>query len=163
MRRPSIGWRDSGSPCSAPPPAPFFLLSFLDPSRTYILRYENLRCPLPINVNPYLLLGDDPNATRNKNQVASLSLSTPSRCVRLESHLVVQVLKAASHIVAVGKFALALRAGDLEPDRLDKNTPLDMFQLTRILGTTRIPQQNRSAPPHSNLIELATIAETNSV
>lgn len=98
-----------------------FILRF-PPSRCLILsRYETLRCPLPVNVNPYLLVGADPSPVRERDPI----------------------LKAAAHLEAIGRFAILIRTGQLKPDMMDPKTPMDMTQFDRILGSTRIPATGR--------------------
>lgn len=66
--------------------------------------YEKLRCPLPINVSPYLVLGPDPNPVQDKSQVCSHnSLFHP---LLISSQ---QILKAASHLAATARFVTKLR------------------------------------------------------
>lgn len=52
-----------------------------------------------------------------------------------------QVTRAASLVVSALAFVRAIRKEELPPDTL-KGTPLDMYQYSRIFGTSRIPTEN---------------------
>ncbi len=52
-----------------------------------------------------------------------------------------QVTRAASLVVSALAFARAIRKEELPPDTL-KGAPLDMYQYSRIFGTSRIPTEN---------------------
>lgn len=79
--------------------------------------YLELRDPVIINVNPYVILKDDP---QRKSQES----------------------RAANIITGALKFLQKIRSNTAEPD-LDKDGPLDMSQYLRIFGTSRIPQWRR--------------------
>ncbi|KAI9882285.1 MAG: Carbon-nitrogen hydrolase [Watsoniomyces obsoletus] len=80
--------------------------------------YLNFDNPVVLNLNPFFLLEDDPTPARND-----------------------QVTRAASLVVSALAFARAIRKEELPPDTL-KGTPLDMYQYSRIFGTSRIPTEN---------------------
>lgn len=68
-----------------------------------------------LNLNPFFILEDDPTPSRGN-----------------------QLMRTASLILASLTFVHDLRHGVLEPDSV-RGTPLDMFQYTRLFGTSRIP------------------------
>ncbi|GAA95450.1 uncharacterized protein L969DRAFT_299374 [Mixia osmundae IAM 14324] len=68
-----------------------------------------------LSLNPFFILEDDP---------------TPSRGS--------QLMRATSLVLASLGFIHDLRTGELEPDMF-RGTPLDMYQYTRLFGTSRIP------------------------
>lgn len=68
-----------------------------------------------LNLNPFFILEDDPTPSRGN-----------------------QLMRTASLILASLTFIHDLRQGVLEPDSV-RGTPLDMFQYTRLFGTSRIP------------------------
>lgn len=70
-----------------------------------------------LNLNPFFILEDDPTPSRGN-----------------------QLMRTASLILASLAFVHDLRAGVLEPDTV-RGTPLDMFQYTRLFGTSRIPTE----------------------
>jgi len=82
--------------------------------------YKDLRCPMPINVNPWLVVGDDPNPKRNNSQI----------------------LKAASMIAAAARFAALVQKGELEPDVI-QGVPMCMNGFKYLLGGTRVPVHGR--------------------
>lgn len=71
-----------------------------------------------LNLNPFFILEDDPTPSRGN-----------------------QLMRAASLILASLTFVHDLRHGVLEPDSV-RGTPLDMYQFTRLFGTSRIPTQD---------------------
>uniref|UniRef100_A0A6B2L0M0 Choline/carnitine acyltransferase domain-containing protein n=1 Tax=Arcella intermedia TaxID=1963864 RepID=A0A6B2L0M0_9EUKA len=78
--------------------------------------YLDLRCPMPVNVNPFLILGDDPNIHKNSSQV----------------------LKAASLVAAATRFAILARTEQIEPEKAGDSL-LCMNGYTQLVGSTRIP------------------------
>lgn len=68
-----------------------------------------------LNLNPFFILEDDPTPSRGN-----------------------QLMRTANLILASLAFVHDLRTGVLEPDTV-RGTPLDMFQYTRLFGTSRIP------------------------
>ena len=76
------------------------------------LNYDN---PVVLNLNPFFLLEDDP---------------TPARAN--------QVNRAASLTISSLCFVRCLRREELQPDTV-RGTPLDMWQYSRLFGTSRIP------------------------
>jgi len=79
--------------------------------------YLNSDNPVVLNLNPFFLLEDDPTPARSN-----------------------QVGRAASLVSSSLAFVRALRREELAPDRV-RNTPLCMYQYSRIFGTSRIPTQ----------------------
>jgi len=75
--------------------------------------YLTIRDPLPVNVNPYFILNDDPLRTN-------------------------QVDRAAGVIHASAKFYSQIVNETLTPD-LERTTPLSMYQYTRLFGSYRVP------------------------
>lgn len=71
-----------------------------------------------LNLNPFFLLEDDPTPARNN-----------------------QVTRAASLVVSALSFVRAVRKEELPPDKI-RNTPLCMYQYSRLFGTARVPTQN---------------------
>lgn len=71
-----------------------------------------------LNLNPFFILEDDP---------------TPSRGS--------QLMRTASLTLASLAFIHDLRTGALDPDTV-RGTPLDMYQYTRLFGTSRVPTPN---------------------
>ncbi|KAI9792334.1 MAG: hypothetical protein M1816_002559 [Peltula sp. TS41687] len=80
--------------------------------------YLNFDNPVVLNLNPFFLLEDDPTPARNN-----------------------QVTRAASLVVSSLAFVRAIRKEELPPDAL-RGQPLDMYQYSRIFGTSRIPTEN---------------------
>eukprot|EP00948_MAST-09A_sp_MAST-9A-sp1_P001154 g1154.t1 len=74
------------------------------------------RTPLPLNVNPFFVLEDDPTPARN------------NRCSR-----------AASLTLSTLKFASAVRLGTLSPDLVRGKTKLCMSQFKKLFSTFRLP------------------------
>lgn len=68
-----------------------------------------------LNLNPFFLLEDDPTPARNN-----------------------QVTRAASLVTSALSFVRAVRREELQPDKV-RNAPLDMYQYSRLFGTSRIP------------------------
>lgn len=84
-----------------------------------------------LNLNPFFLLEDDPTPARNN-----------------------QVTRAASLVVSALEFVRAVRKEELPPDKV-KNTPLCMYQYSRLFGTARVPTENGcqiEQDPHSKHI-----------
>jgi len=83
--------------------------------------YLDLRCPLPINVSPFIILHDwkDSNASLDP-----------------------QIGRAANLIGSVARFHLMIQNGTLPQDRVGKNE-LDMSQYRTLFGTARIPVKGR--------------------
>lgn len=79
-------------------------------------------CPLPINVNPYFLLEEDPTPGRND-----------------------QVGRASSLVYSALRFVGELWNNSLRPDVV-KGTPLCMSQYPKLFGTARIPNSTRDDP-----------------
>ncbi|KAK4151038.1 hypothetical protein C8A00DRAFT_36345 [Chaetomidium leptoderma] len=77
--------------------------------------YLNFDNPVVLNLNPFFLLEDDPTPARNN-----------------------QVTRAASLVVSALGFVRAVRKEELPPDTV-KNTPLCMYQYSRLFGTARVP------------------------
>lgn len=71
-----------------------------------------------MNLNPFFLLEDDPTPARNN-----------------------QVTRAASLVSSALSFVRAVRREELPPDKV-KNTPLCMYQYSRLFGTARVPTEN---------------------
>ncbi|KAI9807550.1 MAG: hypothetical protein M1825_005490 [Sarcosagium campestre] len=80
--------------------------------------YLNFDNPVVLNLNPFFLLEDDPTPARNN-----------------------QVTRAASLVISSLAFVRAIRKEELSPDTL-RNTPLCMYQYSRIFGTARVPTEN---------------------
>lgn len=80
--------------------------------------YLNFDNPVVLNLNPFFLLEDDPTPARNN-----------------------QVTRAASLVVSALEFVRAVRKEELPPDKV-KNTPLCMYQYSRLFGTARVPTEN---------------------
>ncbi|KAI9668904.1 MAG: hypothetical protein M1817_005183 [Caeruleum heppii] len=80
--------------------------------------YLNFDNPVVLNLNPFFLLEDDPTPARNN-----------------------QVTRAASLAVSALNFVRAIRKEELPPDML-RDTPLCMYQYSRIFGTARVPTEN---------------------
>jgi carnitine O-acetyltransferase len=78
------------------------------------LNFDN---PVVLNLNPFFLLEDDPTPARNN-----------------------QVTRAASLVVSALEFIRAVRKEELAPDMI-KNTPLCMYQFSRLFGTARVPTE----------------------
>ncbi|ODQ53229.1 acyltransferase ChoActase/COT/CPT [Saitoella complicata NRRL Y-17804] len=78
------------------------------------LNYDN---PVVLNLNPFFVLEDDPTPSRNH-----------------------QVPRAASLVSSALCFVRALRREELPPDQV-RGQPLDMYQYTRLFGTSRIPTE----------------------
>ncbi|KAK9461609.1 Choline/Carnitine o-acyltransferase-domain-containing protein [Lipomyces oligophaga] len=78
------------------------------------LNYDN---PVVLNLNPFFLLEDDPAPSHHN-----------------------QVNRAASLVVSMLAFVRAVRREELPPDNV-RNTPLCMYQYSRIFGTARISTQ----------------------
>jgi carnitine O-acetyltransferase len=84
-----------------------------------------------LNLNPFFILEDDPTPSRGN-----------------------QLMRTASLILASLTFIHDLRQGVLPPDEV-RGTPLDMFQYTRLFGTSRIPTEDgcqMSSTPNSRHI-----------
>jgi carnitine O-acetyltransferase len=79
--------------------------------------YLTIRDPLPVNVNPFFIMQDDPE---RRSQVA----------------------RAAGLANACAKFQRLVRTGRLTPD-MEKTTPLDMSQYTKLFAAARIPRASR--------------------
>ncbi|ELR24147.1 Choline/Carnitine oacyltransferase superfamily protein [Acanthamoeba castellanii str. Neff] len=79
--------------------------------------YLTIRDPLPVNVNPFFIMQDDPE---RRSQVA----------------------RAAGLANACAKFQRLVRTGQLKPD-MEKTTPLDMSQYTKLFAAARIPRASR--------------------
>lgn len=79
--------------------------------------YLNFDNPVVLNLNPFFLLADDPTPARNN-----------------------QVTRAASLVVSALEFVRAVRKEELPPDKM-KNTPLCMYQFSRLFGTSRVPTE----------------------
>lgn len=93
--------------------------------------YLNFDNPVVLNLNPFFLLEDDPTPARNN-----------------------QVTRAASLVVSALEFVRAVRKEELPPDKV-KNTPLCMYQYSRLFGTARVPTENGcqiEQDPHSKHI-----------
>lgn len=71
-----------------------------------------------LNLNPFFLLEDDPTPARNN-----------------------QVTRAASLVVSALEFVRAVRREELPPDTI-KGKPLDMYQYSRLFGTSRVPTEH---------------------
>lgn len=71
-----------------------------------------------LNLNPFFILEDDPTPSRGN-----------------------QLMRTASLILASVTFIHDLRQGVLEPDMV-RGTPLDMFQYTRLFGSSRVPTED---------------------
>ncbi|EQK99792.1 carnitine acetyl transferase [Ophiocordyceps sinensis CO18] len=80
--------------------------------------YLNFDSSVVLNLNPFFLLEDDPTPARNN-----------------------QVTRAASLVVSALEFIRAVRKEELPPDTF-KGTPLCMYQVSRLFGTTRVPTEN---------------------
>ncbi|KAL8300405.1 hypothetical protein RB593_009986 [Gaeumannomyces tritici] len=80
--------------------------------------YLNFDNPVVLNLNPFFLLEDDPTPARNN-----------------------QVTRAASLVISALEFVRAVRKEELPPDKI-KNTPLCMYQYSRLFGTARVPTEN---------------------
>ncbi|KAL9137463.1 MAG: hypothetical protein Q9175_001314 [Cornicularia normoerica] len=80
--------------------------------------YLNFDNPVVLNLNPFFLLEDDPTPARNN-----------------------QVTRAASLVISALCFVRAVRKEELPPDTL-KETPLCMYQYSRLFGTARVPTEN---------------------
>lgn len=78
--------------------------------------YLNYDSPVVLNLNPFILLEDDP---------------TP-----LQSN---QVIRLASLTLSSLKFVRLLRKHELPPDKLKNGKPLDMDQYPKLFGSARIP------------------------
>jgi carnitine O-acetyltransferase len=81
--------------------------------------YLTIRDPLPINVNPFFVMKDDPDRDS-------------------------QLARAAGLANACAKFQRLVLTGRLAAD-LERTTPLDMSQYTKLLGAARIPHPSRDA------------------
>eukprot|EP01114_Cavostelium_apophysatum_P017198 TRINITY_DN5051_c0_g1_i1.p1 TRINITY_DN5051_c0_g1~~TRINITY_DN5051_c0_g1_i1.p1 ORF type:complete len:602 (-),score=148.21 TRINITY_DN5051_c0_g1_i1:37-1842(-) len=79
--------------------------------------YLEYRDPLPINMNPFFALEDNPKVTS-------------------------QTTRAANLIFSSLKFYQRIVSNRIEPDK-DRGKPLCMTQYGRLFSTTRIPRQNR--------------------
>ncbi|KAI9831085.1 MAG: hypothetical protein M1826_003983 [Phylliscum demangeonii] len=77
--------------------------------------FLNFDSPVVLNLNPFFLLEDDPTPARSN-----------------------QVTRAASLVMSALAFVRAIRREELPPDMV-KGRPLDMYQYSRIFGTSRIP------------------------
>lgn len=80
--------------------------------------YLNFDNPVVLNLNPFFLLEDDPTPARNN-----------------------QVTRAASLVVSALEFVRAVRREELPPDTI-KGKPLDMYQYSRLFGTSRVPTEH---------------------
>lgn len=80
--------------------------------------YLNFDNPVVLNLNPFFLLEDDPTPARNN-----------------------QVTRAASLVVSALEFVRAVRLEELPPDTL-RGKPLDMYQYSRLFGTSRVPTEH---------------------
>lgn len=80
--------------------------------------YLNFDNPVVLNLNPFFLLEDDPTPARNN-----------------------QVTRAASLVVSALEFVRAVRLEELPPDTI-KGKPLDMYQYSRLFGTSRVPTEH---------------------
>lgn len=78
--------------------------------------YLNYDSPVVLNLNPFILLEDDP---------------TPLQST--------QVSRAASLTTSSLRFVRALRKNELPADKLKNGTPLDMDQYPKLFGSARIP------------------------
>jgi len=79
--------------------------------------YLELRDPVIINVNPYVVLNDDPKRKTQPERAANL----------IYGHL---------------KFLQQIKNNAIEPD-MEKDDPYDMSQYLKVFGTSRIPQWRR--------------------
>ncbi|ODV96577.1 hypothetical protein PACTADRAFT_48412 [Pachysolen tannophilus NRRL Y-2460] len=78
--------------------------------------YLNYDSPVVLNLNPFILLEDDP---------------TPLQST--------QISRAASLTTSSLRFIRALRRNELPVDKLKNGTPLDMDQYPKLFGSARIP------------------------
>jgi carnitine O-acetyltransferase len=92
--------------------------------------YEELRCALPINVNPGFVM-EDHGAVKNAN--ANFKNEQ-------------QIERAARLIQSGARFAHQVYAGTLEPDvvgKSDRKRALCMWQTPRMIGSARVPALGR--------------------
>eukprot|EP01104_Vermistella_antarctica_P007329 TRINITY_DN1813_c0_g1_i2.p1 TRINITY_DN1813_c0_g1~~TRINITY_DN1813_c0_g1_i2.p1 ORF type:complete len:621 (+),score=76.98 TRINITY_DN1813_c0_g1_i2:36-1898(+) len=80
--------------------------------------YREIRCPIPVHVNPYFLFTDD---VRRRSQVA----------------------RAAGIATSFAHYAHGIFAGTLPPEMAGPETPLDPHQRFVVLGSSRIPRPGR--------------------
>ena len=80
--------------------------------------FLNFDSSVVLNLNPFILLEDDPTPARND-----------------------QVTRAASLIISSLAFVRAVRKEELPPDTV-RNQTLCMYQYSRLFGTARIPTDN---------------------
>ncbi|KAI9661393.1 MAG: hypothetical protein M1831_003126 [Alyxoria varia] len=99
------------------------LKKYADGKSSYIEQFWydsflNFDSSVVLNLNPFILLEDDPTPARND-----------------------QVTRAASLIISSLAFIRAVRKEELPPDTVRKQT-LCMYQYSRLFGTARIPTDN---------------------
>ncbi|CDK27648.1 unnamed protein product [Kuraishia capsulata CBS 1993] len=80
--------------------------------------YLNYDSPVVLNLNPFILLEDDPTPLQSTQLSRAASLTTSSL-----------------------RFVRALRRNELGPDRLKNGAPLDMDQYPKLFGSARIPSR----------------------
>ncbi|ODV87399.1 hypothetical protein CANARDRAFT_5937 [[Candida] arabinofermentans NRRL YB-2248] len=80
--------------------------------------YLNYDSPVVLNLNPFIMLEDDPTPLKSTQLSRAASLSTSSL-----------------------RFLRALRKQELNPDLLKNGKPLDMDQYPKLFGSSRIPTQ----------------------